>query len=61
MTGALDGRVILVTGSSRGMGAAIASRAAVDGARVAVHYRTSLIYTTPSPRYTRQSRLAAAA
>jgi 3-oxoacyl-[acyl-carrier protein] reductase len=40
MGDALAGRVILVTGSSRGIGAAIAVRAAADGARVAVHYRT---------------------
>jgi 3-oxoacyl-[acyl-carrier protein] reductase len=40
MTGALEGRVVLVTGSSRGIGAAVARRAAEEGARVAVHYRT---------------------
>ncbi len=38
---ALAGRVILVTGSSRGIGAEVAARAAADGATVAVHYRTS--------------------
>jgi 3-oxoacyl-[acyl-carrier protein] reductase len=38
MSGSLDGRVILVTGSSRGIGAAIVARAASEGARVAVHY-----------------------
>jgi 3-oxoacyl-[acyl-carrier protein] reductase len=37
--GALDGRVALVTGSSRGIGAAIARRFAACGARVAVHGR----------------------
>jgi 3-oxoacyl-[acyl-carrier protein] reductase len=41
MGDALAGRVVLVTGSSRGIGAAIAIRAAADGARVAVHYRTA--------------------
>ena len=40
MPGALDGRCVLVTGSSRGIGAAVAARAAAAGARVAVHYRS---------------------
>lgn len=41
MTLALAGRVVLVTGSSRGIGAEIAVRAAAEGASVAVHYRRS--------------------
>jgi 3-oxoacyl-[acyl-carrier protein] reductase len=40
MADVLRDRVILVTGSSRGIGAAVARRAASEGARVAVHYRT---------------------
>ncbi len=41
MPGALTGRVVLVTGSSRGIGAEIAVKAAAEGARVAVHYHHS--------------------
>jgi 3-oxoacyl-[acyl-carrier protein] reductase len=40
MSGRLAGRVVLVTGSSRGIGAAVAAAAAAEGAAVAVHYRT---------------------
>jgi 3-oxoacyl-[acyl-carrier protein] reductase len=40
MTGVLAERVVLVTGSSRGIGAAVVARAAAAGARVAVHFRT---------------------
>ncbi len=41
MGGALAGRVVLVTGSSRGIGAEIAVRAAREGATVAVHYHAA--------------------
>jgi 3-oxoacyl-[acyl-carrier protein] reductase len=41
MAGALAGRVVLVTGSSRGIGARVAILAAAEGARVAVHHRQS--------------------
>lgn len=38
---ALAGRVVLVTGSSRGIGAEVAVKAAAEGASVAVHYHQS--------------------
>jgi 3-oxoacyl-[acyl-carrier protein] reductase len=39
MAGVLEGRVVLVTGSSRGIGAEVAAKAAEAGAIVAVHFR----------------------
>jgi len=41
MGDALAGRVVLVTGSSQGIGAEVAVKAAAQGARVAVHYLRS--------------------
>lgn len=41
MTDALAGRVVLVTGSSRGIGAEVAVKSAAAGATVAVHYHRS--------------------
>ena len=41
MGDALAGRVVLVTGSSRGIGAEVAVKAAAEGATVAVHYNRS--------------------
>ena len=41
MSGALVDRVVLITGSSRGIGAEVAAKAAAEGAIVAVHYRES--------------------
>ena len=41
MEGLLRGRVVLVTGGSRGIGAEVALKAAAEGATVAVHYHQS--------------------
>jgi 3-oxoacyl-[acyl-carrier protein] reductase len=41
MAGELSDRVVLVTGSSRGIGAEVAVKAAAEGATVAIHYRSS--------------------
>ena len=40
----LQGKTLFITGASRGIGLAIAKRAAVDGANIC------LLYTSPSPR-----------
>lgn len=48
LDGLLAGKVALVTGASRGLGAAIAGRFAMEGAAVAVSART----LDPDPRYT---------
>jgi len=41
MEASLADRVVLITGSSRGIGAEVAVKAAAEGATVAVHYHTS--------------------
>ena len=42
MSARLEGRFALLTGAGRGLGVVIAEGLAVEGANVAVHYRTSL-------------------
>ena len=41
MADTLAGRVVLVTGSSRGIGGEVAAKAAAEGATVAIHYHQS--------------------
>ena len=41
MSGSLANRVVLITGSSRGIGAEVAAKPAAEGATVAVHYHRS--------------------
>src|ERR1700744_2356643 len=47
--GILDGKVAIVTGASRGIGAEIARRFAAEGAAVAVAARTTDAGTSPFP------------
>jgi 3-oxoacyl-[acyl-carrier protein] reductase len=53
--GVLDGRVVLVTGSSRGIGAAVAVKAAAQGATVGVHYREALDAATQTLNRVREA------
>ena len=43
----LGGKVVLVTGAARRIGAAIVTRLHENGARVAIHYRSSPPPTRP--------------
>src|SRR5438132_8773543 len=42
MTAELDGKVVLITGGARRVGAAIARRVHAAGANVVIHYRSSV-------------------
>ena len=48
----LKGKVLFITGGSRGIGLAIALRAARDGARIAIAAKT----TDPHPKCRRRNR-----
>ena len=54
--GVLDGKVAVVTGASRGIGAEIARRFASEGAAVAVAARTTETGTSAVPRHHRRDR-----
>jgi citronellol/citronellal dehydrogenase len=61
MAGPLDGRVIFMSGGSRGIGLAIATRAARDGARVALMAKTAEPHPKlPGTVYTAASEIQAA-
>jgi citronellol/citronellal dehydrogenase len=61
MAGPLDGRVIFMSGGSRGIGLAIATRAARDGARVAVMAKTAEPHPKlPGTVYTAAAEIQAA-
>ena len=48
MTGRLDGRIALITGASRGIGAAVAEAFAREGAHVILAARTVEVWRKPT-------------
>jgi len=57
----LQGKVLFITGASRGIGKAIALRAAADGARIAIAAKTTAPHPTlPGTIYTAAEEIAAA-
>ena len=57
----LKNKTALVTGAGKGLGKACAIALAEAGAKVVIISRTCLLYTSPSPRDMRRSRMPSSA
>ena len=57
----LKNRVAVITGGAQGFGFAIAKRFIASGANVIIWDINCLLYTSPSPRDKRQSRMPSSA